>query len=358
MAQQRVNMAYILGLMEADGSILLMFGTGNSRTTLKPVIRITQKTNSNVLALIKTWFDEQEINSEYEDWDPKTSRGRARNLAITRVGSVRKFISLVKKEKLQFINQKQRDFMILDVVMNSPTTLSISDKVNLKKSLHKADMNQPDLDQPGAKTREQLELRYNILLGTSRQDSLGILAKIDASYAAHTDKIKNQITKGTLDIPPEWMAGLLDGDGCYYVSIQVREPSASYSKPYIEFQGDFTLTMEKNALLTVEAVRAAVKSEAKIKEEEGHCQLWIRNQTEVKALLQLQQAYLPVGNHRLEQYQLVSQLYAYKEQGKMRDLDTVLSVLRASYSISEKCKGRERTHTLAKMEEIARQIYG
>ena len=356
--EQQINMSYILGLMETDGSILLIFGTGKSKTTLKPYIRISQKSNPNVLALIKDWFEQNNIESEFEYWNSNTSKGRAPNLTITKVESVRKFINLVKKEPFQFISQKQRDFMILDRVLNTLTTLSISDKVNLKKSMHKTDRNQPDLNLSGAKTREQWELSHNIPLGTSSLDPLGILRQIDEKYAEHTNKIKKLVEQGKFTIPSAWLAGLIDGDGSYYVTIQEREPSAKYSKPYIEFQGNFTITLEKNALLTLQAVKAAVKSEAEIKGTGEHYQLWIRNQTEVQSLLQMQQAYLPVGNHRLNEYKLVEALHTYKKQGKMRDLNTVLSVIRAAYAISENTKGRRRSKTLAEMEEIARQIYG
>ena len=44
------------------------------------------------------------------------------------------------------------------------------------------------------------------------------------------------------------------------------------------------------------------------------------------------------------------------EQGKMSDLNTVLSVLKAAYAISERSKVRERTHTLEEMEEIATTV--
>lgn len=344
-------MAYILGLMEADGSFLLFFGTGKSKTTLKPCIRISQKTNNNILGLIASWFTEQGIEYKKENWNEKTSKGRAPNLAITKVESVRKFIDLVKKEPFQFISQKQRDFLILDRVINTPKPLSISDKVNLKKSMHKANMNQPDLDHSGAKTRAKLEKDYKIPSGTSRDDLLGILAGIDANYAAHVERIQELVKEGNFSIPPDWLAGLIDGDGSYYVPI---EPEG---KSFIEFQGDFTITMEKNALLTLQAVRAALKSDAEIEEKKEHYQLWIRKQAEVESLLQMQRAFLPVGNHRLAQYELVTELLAFKKAGKMRDLNTVLSIIEKAYKISEKSKGRERSKTKEEMMKIAREIY-
>lgn len=356
--KQQVTLAYILGLFEADGGILLMFGTGKSKTTLKPWIRLSQKSNPNLLGEIKKFFEANGIECKYEDWNPQTSKGRARNLTITKVDSVRQFIRLIKQEKFKFISQKQRDFMILDRVLNTKETLSIADKINLRKSMHKAHSGQPDLNPNGAKTREQLELEYNIPLGSSKEDRLGILKKIDAAYKAHVAKIKKAIADKTFVIPPDWLAGLIDGDGSYYVTMQVRKPSANYNKPFIEFQGDFTLTMEKNAFLTLEAVRTAINSDAPIKEAEEHYQIWFREQKDVMNLLQMQQAYLPVGSHRLAQYNLVKQLLMFKQQGKMRDLDVVLSIIRAAYAISEKTKGRERTRTLEEMEAIAYQIYG
>lgn len=358
MTQQKINLAYILGLMEADGGILMFFGTGKSKTTLKPAIRISQKSNSNLLALIKQWMDEQGIETTYEDWNPATSKGRARNLTIEKVDSVRKFIELVKKEPFQFISQKQRDFWILDRVMNTPKTLSIGDKVNLKKTMHKANANQPDLDPKGANTRETLELRYNLPLGSSQLDPLGILKQIDDRYAAHAKEIQEKIANGTFKIPPAWLAGLIDGDGSYYVTMQVREPSERYNKPYIEFQGDFTLTMETNALLTLEAVKSVINSKAEIKESDNHYQIWVRNQAEVKTLLQMQRKYLPVGNHRLIQYKLVQALHDAKDNNMMRDLATIEALIKAAYAISEKTKGRPRTRTLIEILAIAKQIYG
>lgn len=355
---QNINLAYILGLMEADGGIQLFFGTGKSKTTLKPCIRISQKTNSNLLALIKQWMDQNGIENVYEDWNPNTSRGRAKNLTITKVNSVRKFIELVKKEPLQFISQKQRDFWILDRVLNTPKTLSISDKVNLKKTMHKAHASQPDLDSNGANTREVLELRYNLPLGSSQMDASGILKQIDAKYAAHVKKIQQKIAKGTFRISPEWLAGLIDGDGSYYVTMQVRKPDKRYNDRFIEFQGNFTLSMELNALLTLQAVRSVIGSQAVIKEEDNHYQMWVRNQAEVKTLLEMQCKYVPVGNHRLIQYKLVRDLHDAKESKMMRDLVTIRSLVKASYAISEKSKGRERTHTLDEMLAIVEDIYG
>lgn len=358
MAKQIITLGYILGLMEADGSILLMFGTGKSKTTLKAWIRISQKSNSNLLALIKTWFEQNGIECAYEDWNPNTSRGRARNLTITKADSVRKFIELVKKEPLQFISQKQRDFLILDLVMNSRARLSITDKINLKKSMHKAHANQPDINTPRSKTREELELKYGIPLGSSQEDALGLLKTIDAQYTIHTNNIKKQMAQGKLKVPADWLAGLIDGDGSYYVSMVVRNPSARYKKRFIEFQGNFTLTMELNALLTLEVFKFIIGSDAKIVQFKKHYQIWIRKQAKVKKLQQMQLQYLPVGDHRHRQYKLVQDLFDYKNQEKMGDLNTVLNVIRAAYAISENTKGRRRTVLLDGMIAIATEIYG
>lgn len=360
MTQKQITLGYILGLMETDGSIQLMFGTGKSRTTLKAWIRISQKSNLNLLALIKTWFEKNGIECYYEVWNPNTSRNRAPNLTITKVGSIRKFIELVKNEPLQFINQKQRDFLILDLVMNSSTQLSITDKINLKKSMHKAHANQPDINPKGSKSREELELKYGIPLGSSQKDTLGLLKTIDAQYVKHINNIKKQIAQSKLKVSADWLAGLIDGDGSYYVTMRVKNPTARYNKRYIEFLGAFTISMELNALLTLEVIKFIIGSNTPIvksKKKQSY-QIWIRKQAEVKQLLQMQLQYLPVGDHRRKQYELVQNLFDCKNQGKMRDLNTVLNVIRAAYAMSETTKGRRRTVSLDKMIAIATEIYG
>ncbi len=356
--QQKITMAYILGLMEADGGILLMFGTGKSKTTLKPWIRISQKSNPNLLALIKEYFESHGIECEYETWNAATSKGRATNLTITKANSARKFIELVKKEPLQFISQKQRDFWILDRVLNTPQTLSIADKISLKKSMHKANRNEPDLNANGALTRETLELKYNIPLGSSNADASNILSSIDAKYEAHAKHFEDLIAKNALNLPPDWVAGLIDGDGSYYVTMQVQEPSSRYSKRMIQIQANFTLTMEINSLLTLKAIKSIVGSEAPIQKAENHYQMWFRNQTDVKALLEFQQAYLPLGNRRKMQYNLVKQINEWQEKGQMGNLNNILSIIRAAYALSEDSKGRGRTRTQEEMEAIAKEIYG
>lgn len=102
MTQQVINMAYILGLLEADGSFLLTFDSKSS--TLKPEVRISQSSNSNLLGLIESFFLLKNIKCEIEDSDPESSKNRAQNLRITEMGSLKKFIELVKNEPFQFIS--------------------------------------------------------------------------------------------------------------------------------------------------------------------------------------------------------------------------------------------------------------
>lgn len=355
---QVVTMPYILGLMEADGSIILTFGTGNSTRTLKPWVRISQKSNQNLLPMIEDFFVNNGIDCHYERWNPATSKGRAPNLTITKVDSVRKFIELVKKEPFQFLSQKQRDFYILDCVLNTPSVLTIEDKVNLKLNMHKANMDQPDVHQAGKKTRDELEEKYSISSGASNVDALGILKQIDQAYANHTDKIQQSIANGEFTLPVDWLAGLIDGDGSFYVTMRAREPSKRYNKRYLEIEANFTISMEKNALITLQALKFVVGSKAPIKESKNHYQFWIRNISEVKKLLQLQKAYLPVGDYRLAQYNLVQKIHTYKEKGMMKDGNVVLNIVRETYALSAHSKGRERTKSLAEMEAIVKNIYG
>lgn len=110
--------------------------------------------------------------------------------------------------------------------------------------------------------------------------------------------------------------------------------------------------------LTVQGFKAAVKSEANIIEKQTFNSLAIRKQREVLHLLQMQEAFLPVGNYRRKQYNLVKKLYGYKAAGSMRDLNTVLSFLDEIYALSDEAKGREKTHSLEEIKEKAREFYG
>lgn len=358
-----INLAYILGLIEADGSILLMFGTGKSKTTLKPCIRITQRSNANVLPLIKKWFAENGIESRMEYWKdkgPETRESgkvftsRAPNLIISKIPSVKTFITLVKKEKLQFVSQKQRDFYILDIVVNYSEKLSMNDKIALKKSLHKDNQNQPDFSAKGVIPRDILETRLGVRVGASYHSR--ILTAVDKKYEAHKNRLTMAIKNETLVVPAAWFSGLTDGDGCYYISFQVREPSPKYNKRFIEIQANYTLTMETNALLTLLVVRYLAGSNASIVQEKAHYQLWIRKQTDVNKLLTLHKKYPPIGEHRLEQYNLVIDVLRSKAEGFMRTGSVLKDLIRRVYSL--KTKGRTRTFSLRDMLRMVDDIYG
>lgn len=51
------------------------------------------------------------------------------------------------------------------------------------------------------------------------------------------------------------MAGVVDGDGSFYVTVSWKEPNASYSKRHIDWEGCFTLSTGKNDVLLFDLLK-------------------------------------------------------------------------------------------------------
>lgn len=353
----QVTVPWLRGFFEADGSFQIHFSSGQ----FKPIAKMSQKTNANILIRIKEMLAKHNISSTMGNITKKEGSkpaGRAPDLRIQGSTNVMKFINLLKSEgdSHVFVGQKQRDLLIMDKFLTDQ--VSKAQKIGLKKSLHKSKRSIPDLDGNGSKSREQWEKELSILPNNSTSETEEFLKRIDEEYDLHISSIKKGMKERTLVVKPAYITGLIDGDGGYYVTVSFRGPTARYKKRSIEWQGNFNFTIETFSRLTIEVLLYIIKSDASINVTGGlggGFQVLVRKQEEVGKLIELHEAAPLVGSYRQEELDTVIQLRALKADGGLKDYKTVCNFLKEIYRVSEiSAKGRPRRLAL---EEAFKEAY-
>lgn len=142
---------YIAGLLDTDGSIQINY----SAKQWHYEVRFSSKTNTNIIPLLGDIFNANEIG--YRVVNDKDNI-RATDIRIGGRYQIEKFgeggplFNLLKNKGCLPIGIKYRDYLILQKVMNNPK-LTAAQLLDLKKSLHKDNLFDPDLEGSGIKPR-------------------------------------------------------------------------------------------------------------------------------------------------------------------------------------------------------------
>jgi hypothetical protein len=284
------------------------------------------------------------------------SKGRAPSLLVTGKYNVANCITLLKTSQNPFVftGVKHRDLLILEEIVNN-TQLTVAQQIGLKKSLHKSNKDQPDLDLNGALPTVVWEARFGLPPGSVKKGSAVLLTKIDKLYTLHQETIRNAMKTGALNVSASYIAGLVDGDGCWYVTLCFRNPTKRYSKRMIEWQGNCSLSMEVNSKLTIEVFLYALGSTASITNvlsKTGNGQITsvyvlVRKQADVSKLLAIHDSFPLIGDYKSLELATVVKLFRFKKEGSLKNWENVCSFLEEIYYVSSiSPKGRPRPLTL------------
>lgn len=361
----RVNVDYLRGMIETDGSIQVHISGKN----IKPLVKISQKTNTNVLDEIEQHLNNEGITCFIAAGKAKSpnlvdkSKGRAPSLLVTGKHNVSKLLCLLRttSDSFCFSSSKERDLLILDKIVND-SSLTLAQCLGLKKSLHKSSSNDPDLDKNGALPIEAWEKRFNLALGEARKSCDSILKQIDGSYTLHQLTIRKAIANNTLKVSDAYIAGLVDGDGGYGVTVSFREPYSKVKTRTIEWQGNLTFAMEASSRLTVEVLLHVIGSDTDILEVPSKTgsgvitsvKAHVRKQSEVGSLISIHARFPLIGDYKNAELATVIQLRELKAKKLMRNPQVVCDFLEEIYRVSSiSSKGAPRPLTLSEAKAKA-----
>ena len=343
--KKEINISYILGLFETDGSIQIDI----TEKKFKPMMSISQKTNSNLIPLVQMFLTDNGISSTIDISEGENARDRAPKLRIRGLDNIKKLIKVFKTvDGFVFFGAKYRDFLILKELINN-NNLTDAQKIGLKLSLHKESSDSPETPlNKQTKSREHWEDYFGLERGVSITLSLSILAKIDKLYKNNSTAIKQQMQENLTIMDASRIAGLIDGDGCFTVSINPK-----ISEKWVEWKGEFLLATEVASLLLVQAFKYSIGSNSEIesvKAKQGPLKgqvtsykLWIRNQAEVLKIVLILDEYNLLGNYRIAEFNTITKLFDMKKDFSIRNREAVNYFIDEIYRVSAiSKKGRPR----------------
>ncbi len=336
-----VTWSYLIGLIETDGSFQFTLSAGSAN--IKPMVKISQKTNKNLLSLTRDFLDSQGINASVDRGEKKKG-GRADSLRIQGKNQVAKLLALLEQQAplevngktALFASAKLRDFLILKECCNN-SNLNVAEKIDLLKSLRKTSRVETDINLSSMKTRSQYEEEFGLPANASVNAALSILDKIDKAYTETVANLEEGMASQTLVVTGNYLAGLIDGDGGYYVTYQFQKPTRSYNKRNIAWQGNLTLTMETNGFLTIKVFMYAYSIRTAIVQAKANTsyQIKVRKQDDMRVIMKHHEQYPLIGEYRQVQLDLIKKLYSLRDRGLLRDYSVVESFLKEVHQVSE-----------------------
>lgn len=250
-----ISCDYFLGLLVTDGGFVVSFKTDG---TIDATIKLSSSTNKNTLSLLQQFFV---ARFGYRPTiDSTTSKSqRAPALRVQGVGNVLKVINFIFQHStfikienhiIVLCGPKFRTMLIVKYLIENRKTLKNfkAIQIDLIKSMHKSSLYDEDRSLGGShtKTRAELEERYNLKPGSSRDAAKHILEKIDLEFAQQTAILKKAMQNNNLILSPEALVGMTDGDGGFHASI-INFPDSSQN-----IQVSMTFTSETLAIIIVQ----------------------------------------------------------------------------------------------------------
>lgn len=351
-SQTIVSPEYLVGALETDGTVLMSI-TKSGKKTIKPEIRFSSKSNTNTLKLFADFCKEIGLNPRYEKGVqsiPGKNPGRAPCYKVGGKNQVLTLIKALKKSKMRFTGQKQRDFLLLETALTE--TLSDAQKLAIKKSLHKNNRNDPDLKTSRqTKSREDYEKDMDIPLNSSYTDGEQLLAAIDAKCDQRKKELQKVMKDGTLNVPPDYLKGLIDGDGSIGIAISIKDRE----KPRItmEFGVNISLAIDGQSKILTDIFKYAFQSKAQVKAKQslknpGQITAYtvsLRNQTENQQVFDFYKKHgPPLGDLRKHQLEIALELMKIKHNGDLRNYGIMEPFIDKLYEFSALIlKGKQRT---------------
>jgi hypothetical protein len=201
----KANWSHVIGLIETDGSLQVSLSGDNAN--IKPTVKISQKTNQNVLSLVQEFLASQGINATVDPGQNEYKGGRADSLRIQGKNQVAKLLDLLEQQaplevngkKVLFASSKLRDFLILKEFCNN-SNLNGAEKIDLVKSLRKTSQVEPDITMSSMKTRSQYEIEFGLPENASVNAAASILDKIDKAYTEAVANLEEGMASQTLKV--------------------------------------------------------------------------------------------------------------------------------------------------------------
>lgn len=355
-----INSDYVLGLIESDGSISINLRDKYFRIS----VTISSLTNSNTLNLIKSWLLDKGISCcidvyliavhvPLRERIAGTSYSRS-NLTISGNIQVEKFFNILKKEVTSdflFCGVKYRDYLLACAFFKVRHGLNnAAELLAIKKSMHKSNYLEVDSSSQQILPYKVLEARLG-LSGVILSSTFKLLKEVDREYEIHRLNIKRAISENRLYVARSFVAGLIDGDGSFYITVSWKDANKSYSKRHIHWEGCFTLSTDRHSELIFDLLKFVFKLPPTLQVKAlktpstknttgavGSYQIWVRNQEQMRFLLGYLRGYL-CGNYRILQYNSVCKLFDMRVAGllenKTSNIEPMKVLLREIYAISE-----------------------
>jgi hypothetical protein len=342
MINNNVTWPYISGLIETDGSLHVSLVPSSGQ--VKPMIKISQKTNNNLLPNIAEFLKRVNINATVDPGEVG-GKGRAPALRIQGRGQVLKMLQLLEEHSplkvngktVLFASAKQRDFLITKKLCEE--NLTMPQKIDLLKSMRKASQDVSDIMVTGMKSRSVYESEFGLTTNSSLNAAKTLLDEVDSIYFEGVNAIEQGISSNSLMVDGNYITGLIDGDGSYYVTFDFKQAKPpKFPNPTVAWQGNFTMTMETNGLLTLKVVKYFFKIEnTTLREgkEKTFFQMWIRTQPYMRNIIKHHETYPCLGTYRRQQFELVKKLFYMRDNGQLSNYILVEQFLTDVYVVSE-----------------------
>ncbi len=362
----KINWTYIGGLLESDGTFYC--GMSKEGSYLKPEIRIASKTNTNTLQDVKDFLIKEGIDCTIDkvpledetDIDCKKS-DRAPNLRVQGKVQCSSFCKKIRENgvimehnnyKCSLLGNKQRDLMLMEEVCKSDS-LSLAEKLDLKKTFHKIDYSENDFIGKKTIIREDFEKRLGINSGSSLNAAKELILGIDSKYQEHVIKVIDFGGK----INGSYVAGLFDGDGGFNITTSVKE-----KEKIIAYTVDINLSLPKKDSHIFKVIQQTFDIDpVTLQIKKNSIQMKIRREDLVKKVLSYFDKYPILGDHKIEEINLIKHYHALKEAGLLKrgqaDLDAIIQFFERLYEVSEKMKGPDRKE-LDFLKVKANEFYG
>jgi hypothetical protein len=355
----KITWPYISGLLESDGS--LRCDIDSESGNLKPVIKISSKTNKNTLQDVKEFLDQEGINCTVEGKQPPklNPSGRAPSLIVQGKLNCSNFSAKLIEfgvcmkhsgYKCSLLGNKQRNLMLLEEVCKS-NALSKQEKLDLFKTFHKS--NYDDNDTLSGTPRNVLEKTLKIEPNSSVKAAESLIREVDSKFQLHLAKVDSLNGKLT----GAYVAGLYDGDGGFNITISVKK-----ADKILEFTIDINLTLPAIDKLIFKAIQMTFEISDATLQKLGNCyQLKIRKAASVKKVISFFEDFPVLGDHKIQEIHLLKQLICLKEANALKkgqaDIQAMKKLITDIYDLSCVMKGKERTPIDTLLEKVD-EFYG
>lgn len=317
---------WLKGFFESDGC----FSASFSGKYLKPVVKFSQKSNSNLLELIQLFLADYGISSQIEI--PKGNTNRAPSLRIQGRNKVIKFLDLITaNDPNPFLGKTQRQlFVFMELLKNRDLT------VDEQKQL--LEFNRSD--------------ETNLSIG---ENDCNCVKKVKNLYKEHKQLLLERMNTSSQIgsfLHDDFVSGLIDGDGSYNVTFGWKKTKSNNYR--IEWGQSFLLCTDEGSNLTLESFlcHLGFKGMIRSSQKQRAISLTITKLESIRSLISLHARSPLLGNYTNARFQLLLEYLDLKESGGLKEPEKVISFLTKYYGICGPSKGATFRFSLDKCLNI------